>query len=113
MIFWLDAQLSPLLAPWLASRFGVAAVALRDIGLRDATDREIFDAARAAGAVVITKDRDFTELVMRLGSPPQVVWVTCGNTSNARMRAIFDSTFARSMQLLKTGDPLVEIRDAP
>jgi len=32
---------------------------VRDLGLRDATDREIYDAARAAGAVVITKDRDF------------------------------------------------------
>jgi predicted nuclease of predicted toxin-antitoxin system len=49
MIFWFDAQLSPQLAPWLAQRFGVTAYAVRDLGLRDATDRAIYDAARAAG----------------------------------------------------------------
>jgi predicted nuclease of predicted toxin-antitoxin system len=85
MIFWLDAQFSPLLAPWLVARFGVTVYALRDLGLRDATDRAIFDAARAASAVVITKDRDFNELVNRLGQPPQIIWVTCGNTSNIRI----------------------------
>jgi predicted nuclease of predicted toxin-antitoxin system len=112
MIFWIDAQLSPLLAPWLAMHFGVTAYALRDLGLRDATDRAIFDAARSANAIMITKDRDFTELVARLGPPPQIVWVTCGNTSNIRMRLIFEATFAQAMLLLQAGDPLVEIRDA-
>ena len=90
MICWIDAQLSPQLASWLATRFGVTAYAVRDLGLRDATDREIFDAVRTAGAVVITKDRDFPELLARLGPPPQVIWVTCGNTSNARMHQIFE-----------------------
>jgi predicted nuclease of predicted toxin-antitoxin system len=113
MIFWLDAQLSPLLAPWLAARFGVTVNALRDLGLRDATDRAIFDGARAANAIVITKDRDFTELVARFGPPPQIVWVTCGNTSNARMRQVFEATLAQAMVLLQAGDPLVEIRDSP
>jgi predicted nuclease of predicted toxin-antitoxin system len=111
MIFWLGAQFSPLLAPWLTARFGVTVHALRDIDLRDATDRAIFDAARSAGATVITKDRDFAELVGRLDSPPQIVWVTCGNTSNARMQQVFDATFVQAMQLLATGDALVEIRD--
>jgi predicted nuclease of predicted toxin-antitoxin system len=41
MIFWFDAQLSPQLAPWFAQRFGVTAYAVRDLGLRDATDRAI------------------------------------------------------------------------
>lgn len=46
MIFWFDAQLSPQLAPWLEQRFGVTAYAVRDLGLRGATDRAIYDAAR-------------------------------------------------------------------
>ncbi|HEY9798489.1 MAG TPA: DUF5615 family PIN-like protein [Leptolyngbyaceae cyanobacterium] len=32
---------------------------MRDLGLRDAEDREIFEAAKAQGVVVMTKDRDF------------------------------------------------------
>lgn len=59
MIFWIDAQLSPYLARWLGAEFGVEAKAIRDLGLRDARDREIFLAAREANAVVITKDSDF------------------------------------------------------
>jgi predicted nuclease of predicted toxin-antitoxin system len=52
MILWIDAQLSPALAPWLFSAFDISAFALRDLGLRDATDRQIFLAARRDGATV-------------------------------------------------------------
>jgi predicted nuclease of predicted toxin-antitoxin system len=62
MIIWLDAQLSPGLAPWIQATFGIETLALRDLGLRDATDRAIFEAARTAGAIVMTKDSDFTTL---------------------------------------------------
>ena len=39
MIFWVDAQLSPQLATWLQLTFGVSALPVRDLGLRDAGDR--------------------------------------------------------------------------
>lgn len=61
MILWLDAQLWPLVATWITDRFSVHAVPLRAIGMRDATDHEIFAAARSAGAIVMTKDSDFVE----------------------------------------------------
>lgn len=52
------------------------ACALRDLGLRDADDREIFDAARAwPDTVIVSKDSDFVDLVLRLGARPQVLWV--------------------------------------
>jgi hypothetical protein len=55
MIIWLDAQLSPAIASWISSEFCVSAIAMRDLGLRDAKDQEIFSAARQANAVVMTK----------------------------------------------------------
>jgi predicted nuclease of predicted toxin-antitoxin system len=55
MNIWLDAQLSPAIAMWITARFGVSAIALRDLGLRESTDREVFFAARQADAVVMTK----------------------------------------------------------
>jgi hypothetical protein len=71
MTLWLDAQLPPLLAAWIhAQNWGIKAVAVREIGLRDASDPVIFQAARAAGAVVITKDRDFIRLLEEQGPPP-------------------------------------------
>jgi predicted nuclease of predicted toxin-antitoxin system len=63
MIFWLDAHLSPGLARWITERFGISARAVHDLGLRDAEDEQIFEAARRAEVVVITKDRDFVEMV--------------------------------------------------
>jgi len=109
MKFWIDAQLSPQLAPWIAEYFSVEVVAVRDIGLRDAPDQVIFNAARLAQAIVITKDRDFVEMVERLGSPPQVLWITCGNTSNAQLRVLLEATFLLAVQLLEAGERLVEI----
>jgi len=54
LIVWIDAQLSPDLAPWVTGTFGVEAFAIRDLGLRDAKDREIYQAAREAGTIVMT-----------------------------------------------------------
>lgn len=86
MTIWLDAHLSPRIAAWITNRFGVAATPLRDLGLRHAEDPDIWDAARAARAVVMTKDADFAERVQRLGPPPPVIWLTCGNTSEDRLK---------------------------
>ena len=111
MIFWIDAQISPAFAGWRTRRFRIEAQPLRDVGLRDATDPRIFAAARLAKVVVVTKDDDFVELLKRRGPPPQVVWVTCGNTSNRRLRALFERTFPRALSLLRAGEPLVEMSD--
>ncbi len=109
MKFWVDAQLPPLLAAWLSDRHGVHAQSLRDLGLRDATDLAIFRAARAAGAVVISKDNDFVELVSKHGAPPQLLWVTCGNVTNTFLQQVFDRTFPDALALLTSGQAIVEI----
>ena len=80
---WLYAQLPPLLAGWInAQGWGLHAVAVRDVGMRDASDPVIFQAARDAGVVVMTKDRDF----------------------------ILSITLPRAMDHLRGGEPWVEIR---
>lgn len=82
---------------------------MRDIGLRDASDTDIFAAAKEAAVTVITKDSDFRDLLERLGPPPQVVWITCGNTSNARLELLFQSVFARVLAMIAQDEPLIEI----
>jgi predicted nuclease of predicted toxin-antitoxin system len=109
MTIWIDAHLSPAIATWVTNTFGITALALRDVGLRDAEDSEIFDAAKAQGIIFLTKDSDFVDLVNRLGSPPQVIWLTCGNTSNARLRDILRATLPEALALLRAGEALVEI----
>ncbi|HEX8709440.1 MAG TPA: DUF5615 family PIN-like protein [Pyrinomonadaceae bacterium] len=109
MTIWIDAQMSPAIAVWVSSNFAVNAVAIRGLGLRDVEDKEIFEAARRENAVVMTKDSDFVLLLDRLGAPPQVIWITCGNTSNARLKEILTKTLPKALELLKTGEELIEI----
>lgn len=111
MILWVDAQLSPDLASWITESFGVVAHHMVDLGLLRARDQAIYLAAREAGAVIVTKDRDFLVLSERLSSPPQVVWVTCGNTSNARLRDILLGALPTALNLLEDGESIVEIND--
>ena len=111
MILWLDAQLPPAIMPWIAATFGVSVEAVRDLGLREAKDVEIFMAARQAMAVVMTKDADFVELVERFGSPPQVLWVRCGTTSNARLQVVLGNCLPLALMLLEQGESIVEIND--
>ena len=109
MIIWIDAQFSPTIAAWITENFDVQAIAVRELGLRDATDRQIFLEARREGAVVMTKDSDFPRMLDESGAPPKVIWVTCGNTSNARLKEILSSALASAIALLESGETLVEI----
>lgn len=111
MIYWLDAQLPPQLASWLRQTFNVEAYALRDLHLRDAEDRQIFQEARQQGIVIISKDSDFVEMVLRLGTPPQLLWVTCGNVTNRRLQNLLTQVFPKAQQLLTAGEAVVELAD--
>ena len=110
---WVDAQLPPALATWLAREHGMDAVHVEDLGLLEAADRTIYHEARGAGrVVVVTTDQDFQELLEVGGPPPQVVWLTCGNVTNAELRRIVDATWPRVVGLIEAGEPLVEVRSA-
>ena len=111
MILWVDEQLSPNMASWITESFDIEAFSVFDLGLLYAKDREIFQAAREAGAVIMTKDHDFLQLLDRMGSPPKVLWVTCGNTSNARLRQVLQSVLPTALRLPGQGESLVEISD--
>ncbi len=110
-MIWLDAHLSPALATWLSNEMGQPATHLRALGLRHAKDREIFAQARQANVMLMTKDVDFVDMVMRMGTPPSIIWLTCGNTSNDALKALLRATLTKSIELIGQGEPLVEITD--
>jgi predicted nuclease of predicted toxin-antitoxin system len=89
--------------------FGVECHHVRDLALREAEDPAIFAKARDAGVVMMTKDEDFVRLVERRGSPPQIVWVTSGNMSNAHFQSLLIETLQDAMLLIEKGEPIVEI----
>lgn len=113
MKIWLDAQLPPSLATWLTETFGLEATALRDLALRDARDVEIFEAGRVENVAIMTKDSDFIDLVCRLGSPPRILWLTCGNVTNRNLRKLLTATLPNALEQLQRGEAIVEITNTP
>lgn len=109
MTIWLDANLSPSIAPWVTTTFGATCICARDLGLRDALDTPIFAAARVACAVVMTKDSDFADMVLRIGPPPQVLWLRCGNTFNVALRELLARELPAALADLNSGVALVEL----
>ncbi|MDZ7772228.1 MAG: DUF5615 family PIN-like protein [Balneolaceae bacterium] len=112
MKLWIDAQISPAIAAWINRTFDdIDATQVRALGLRDAEDPKIFKRAQKAQVVVMSKDHDFVRLVTKHGPPPQVIWIRCGNTSNAKMREILSSSLSKVIELLESGENVVEIND--
>lgn len=109
-MIWLDAHLSPRVARWIKEVLGHDAAHVRDLGLRDAEDGDIFERGRAARAILLTKDKDFADMVIRLGCPPHVIWLRCGNASEERLKEILGLHLAQAMAYMETGECLVEIQ---
>ncbi|MEX0772325.1 MAG: DUF5615 family PIN-like protein [Balneolales bacterium] len=108
----IDAQLSPSIAAWINKSFGnIKAISTRSVKLNAAEDKEIYLYAKHNGYVIMSKDDDFLRLIEQHGMPPQLIWVTCGNTSNAEMKAILLKTILKVKDLIENGEAVVEISD--
>ncbi|WP_335013237.1 hypothetical protein [Nostoc sp.] len=38
-----------------------------------------------------------------MGTPPQILWITCGNVTNRNLRQILTATFPDSLEHLRQG----------
>ena len=68
-------------------------------------------AAREQAVTEMSKDADFVKLLDQLGPPPTIIWITCGNTSNAHLRDLLSSALRRAIEMIDSGESLVEISD--
>lgn len=69
-----DANLSPSPVSRLAADYPGSSH-LRDVGLREASDADIWDYAKAHGFAIVSKDTDFRERSFVEGSPPKIIWL--------------------------------------
>jgi predicted nuclease of predicted toxin-antitoxin system len=107
---WLDANLDPAIAPFLGSQFNVFVSHVRELGLQQSTDLQLFEAARRLQVtMIVSKDSDFVDLVTLKGPPPKIIWLTCGNLPTASMQRLLSQTFGEAMALLESGSSWVEI----
>lgn len=83
---WLDANISPIIAKWMADEMGWNVKSAYLMELSRALDSEIYDLAQRTGnIIIISKDSDFSELVNRLGAPPKLILLAIGNTNNKKL----------------------------
>ena len=97
-----DANLAPGLVAQLEAAFPDS-LHVRDLDLERALDIEVLRAAENESLVIVTKDRDFADLVTARGHGPKVIWLQLGNTSTREI--------ARS--LLAAADSIAELLDDP
>jgi len=82
-----DQNLSPNLVEELQDLFpGSAHTEVLVLGRAD--DSSIWDHARQNGFTIVSKDADFPERGVLLGSPPKVIWIRRGNCSTADIAGI-------------------------
>jgi predicted nuclease of predicted toxin-antitoxin system len=85
-----DQNLSPRLPQLLADIYAES-VHVREIGLRDASDAEIWEFAKANGYAIVSKDSDFQQRSLLNGWPPKFIWLRVGNCTVARTESLLRS----------------------
>ena len=73
-----DQNLSPRLPRLLADIFPDS-THVREFGMKEATDTQIWAHAKANGFAIVSKDSDFQARSLLLGHPPKFVWLRVGN----------------------------------
>ena len=64
---------------------------VRELGLENSTDSEIFDFAKRNDFAIVTFDSDFCDLNIIRGFPPKIIWIRTGNTTTKNLENLFRS----------------------
>jgi predicted nuclease of predicted toxin-antitoxin system len=80
-----------------------------DVGLRDASDAEIWSYVSKNDSALISKDEDFVNMVLQLPTA-KLIWIRFGNCRKAFLLDQFRRMWSRILERLESGDRLIEIR---
>ena len=109
MNFLVDNQLPPALARFIESEFKANALHVADLGLRDASDAEVWRYASAKNLILISKDEDFAHMILNKPTA-KLIWVRVGNCRRLFLLDLFRGIWPRIVERLESGDSLIEIR---
>ncbi len=79
----LDQNISYKIPALLSNNFQHVAQ-VRQLGLENADDREIWRYAHQNEFIIVTFDSDFIDLVHLKGALPKIIWLKFGNVSNLK-----------------------------
>jgi len=84
---------------------------VRDLGLEQAEDIEIWEFSKNKNFVIVTKDADFNDLSVMWGYPPYIVWLRTGNTRVRQIESILRAYQERIEKSVSEGKyGIVEIK---
>ena len=109
MRFLVDTQLPAGVVRFLQAQ-GHLAEHVLDLGLGQSKDNVLWEYARTHGAIIITKDEDFSDWIARGKAGPAVVWLRVGNCTNTTLLTWLKSLWPQIMARLDQGERLVEVR---
>jgi predicted nuclease of predicted toxin-antitoxin system len=107
--FLIDNQLPPALARFIHSELNCSAVHVVDVGMRDASDAEVWTYASESDSILVSKDEDFANMILKVPSA-RLIWIRTGNCRKTFLLDLFRRVWPRILQRLETGDRLIEIR---
>ena len=64
---------------------------VRECGLRAASDTEIWEHAKKNELMIVTKDSDFQERSILLGTPPKIPWLRTRNCTTGEIASLLRS----------------------
>ena len=67
---------------------------VKSIDLTNATDVELWNYARDANYLIVSKDTDFSNMSIIHGHPPKVIWLRLGNCSTSTVEQNMRKYFA-------------------
>ena len=92
-----DQNLAPRLVAALSDLFPES-VHVRDLGMAEADDRDIWVHARDSGFAIVSKDNDFQQMSFVFGAPPKVIWIRRGNCSVAEIEEVLRTNASRILE---------------
>ncbi len=109
MRFLVDTQLPAALARWLTEQ-GHPSEHVFDLGMAQGKDNVIWLYAAEHQMVIVSKDEDFADCVLRGRSGPGVVWLRIGNSSTKALLIWLERLLPVILRKIEQGERLVEVR---
>ena len=80
MRFLFDQNISHRILNLIPKKYS-GSTTVKNEGLINAPDREIWEFAKLNDYIIVTQDSDFNDFNLLYGFPPKIVWIRTGNLS--------------------------------
>lgn len=84
---------------------------VRELGLENSTDFEIFEFAKRNQYTIVTFDSDFFDLNTMYGFPPKIIWIRTGNTTTINLEIILKEKYELIKLFINEEYGCLEIND--